>query len=111
MTEISNRRTAGQPDGREQPVPRPSGLRAACGDDLKDEIPATIQSLLGQKPFLLLFTIPRSSRGLYLAEAAESVDQSVGVGMQMRSRRGATKTLVRDWSDWCERPNACRGYS
>jgi hypothetical protein len=57
MTEISNRRTAGQPDGREQPVPRPSGLRAACGDDLKDEIAAPIQSLLGQKPFLLLSTI------------------------------------------------------
>ena len=71
-------------------------MRAACEDDLKDEIAAIIQSLLGQKPFLGLFTIPRSGRGLYLAEAAESVDQSVGVGMQMRSRRGAAKTRVSD---------------
>ena len=57
MTEMSDRWTAGQADGREQPVPRLFGLRAPCGDDWKDEIAATIQSLLAQKPLLLLFTV------------------------------------------------------
>jgi hypothetical protein len=38
-------------------MPRPLVLRAACRDDLKHEIAATIQSLLDQKPFPLLFTI------------------------------------------------------
>jgi hypothetical protein len=56
MTEISARRTAGHLEGCDRPMPRPLGLRAARGDDLKDEIAVTIQSLLDQKPFLLLFT-------------------------------------------------------
>jgi hypothetical protein len=56
IAKLRARRTAGQHDGYEQPALRPIGWRSACGDDPRDEIAATIQSLLGQKPFLLLFT-------------------------------------------------------
>jgi hypothetical protein len=76
MTETSARRTAGHLEGCDRLMPRPLGLGAACGDDLEDEIATTIQSLLDQKPFLLLFNyLPRSSRSLCLSEAAEGFDQ------------------------------------
>ena len=57
MTETGACRAAGHLEGCDQPMPGPLGLRAACRDDLKDEIAATIQSLLDQKLFLLLITI------------------------------------------------------
>ena len=68
----------------------------AISDRLGDEIVATIHSLLGQKSSLFFFTMPRNRRGLYLAEGAESVDQSGVLECKCGAVAETAKTLVSD---------------